>query len=69
MWTLGLPNRAFELKTVKGIYFRIGLGIAWNREDPTATRDDIVDIAGEAVRTQTTVRAKSSPGKRLSAGL
>ncbi|MGO6862649.1 LysR family transcriptional regulator, partial [Rhizobium ruizarguesonis] len=22
-----------------------GLGVAWNKEDPTASRDDIVDIA------------------------
>lgn len=44
-WTEGLPNRAFELKAVRGIDFRIGLGVAWNKEDPTASRDDIVDIA------------------------
>jgi hypothetical protein len=30
---------------VRGIDFRIGLGVAWNKEDPTASRDDIVDIA------------------------
>ncbi|OWK23409.1 hypothetical protein AJ87_37485 [Rhizobium yanglingense] len=33
-WTEGLPNRAFKLKTVWGIDFRIGLGVAWNKEDP-----------------------------------
>ena len=49
-WALDLPNRAFELKTVKGIDFRVGLGIAWSREDPTATRDDIVDIARSMAR-------------------
>lgn len=45
-----LPNRAFELKTVRGIDFRIGLGVAWNKEDPTAPRDDIVDIARSLAR-------------------
>ncbi|NMN73831.1 hypothetical protein AF71_00057000, partial [Rhizobium sp. 57MFTsu3.2] len=49
-WTLDLPNRGFELKKVSGIDFRIGLGIAWNREDPTAGRDDIVDIARSLAR-------------------
>jgi len=49
-WTLELPNRAFELKKVKGIDFRIGLGVAWNKEDPTASRDDIVDIARSLAR-------------------
>nr|OAP89419.1 hypothetical protein A4U53_32895 [Rhizobium leguminosarum] len=44
-WTEGLPNRAFELRAVRGIDFRIRLGVAWNKEDPTASRDDIVDIA------------------------
>ncbi len=49
-WTLDLPNRGFELKKVSGIDFRIGLGIAWNKEDPTAGRDDIVDIARSLAR-------------------
>jgi len=49
-WTLELPNRAFELKKVKGIDFRIGLGVAWNSEDPTASGDDIVDIARSLAR-------------------
>ncbi|MBB3397895.1 DNA-binding transcriptional LysR family regulator [Rhizobium sp. BK060] len=49
-WTLELPNCAFELKKVKGIDFRIGLGVAWYREDPTASRDDIVDIARSLAR-------------------
>lgn len=35
---------------MKGIDFRIGIGVAWNREDPTATRDDIVDIARSMAR-------------------
>ncbi|WP_246715417.1 LysR substrate-binding domain-containing protein [Rhizobium sp. BK196] len=49
-WTQDLPNRGFELKKVRGIDFKIGLGVAWNREDPTAGRDDIIDIARSLVR-------------------
>jgi len=49
-WTVDLPNRAFELKKVRGIDFRIGLGVAWNKKDPTAARDDIVDIAQSLAR-------------------
>ena len=49
-WTQDLPNRGFELKKVRGVDFKIGLGVAWNREDPTASRDDIIDIARSLVR-------------------
>ena len=49
-WTQDLPNRGFELKKVRGVDFKIGLGVAWNREDPTAARDDIIDIARSLVR-------------------
>jgi DNA-binding transcriptional LysR family regulator len=49
-WVEDLPNRAFELKKVRGIDFKIGLGVAWNKEDPTASRDDIVDIARSLAR-------------------
>ncbi|MDM9622009.1 LysR family transcriptional regulator [Rhizobium sp. S96] len=49
-WTMDIPNRTFVLKKVRGIDFRIGLGIAWNREDPTASRDDILEIAKSMVR-------------------
>jgi DNA-binding transcriptional LysR family regulator len=49
-WTQDLPNRGFELRQVRGIDFKIGLGVAWNREDPTASRDDIIDIARSLVR-------------------
>ncbi|MBB4440013.1 hypothetical protein M2310_003102 [Rhizobium leguminosarum] len=41
---------ALELNAVRGIDFRIGLGVAWNKEDPTASRDDIVDIARPLAR-------------------
>jgi DNA-binding transcriptional LysR family regulator len=53
-WTKDLPNRNFELRKVKGIDFKIGLGVAWSKEDPTASRDDIIDIA----------RSLARPGRR-----
>lgn len=43
-WTLGLPNRTFELRPVTGVDLRVRLGLAWNKDDPTANRDDIVAI-------------------------
>lgn len=43
-------NRGFELKTVKGTDFRMGLGLAWNREDPTTGRDGIIDFARSLAR-------------------
>ncbi|NEJ02564.1 LysR family transcriptional regulator [Rhizobium ruizarguesonis] len=49
-WTQDLPNRGFELRKVRGVDFKIGLGVAWNREDPTAGRDDIIDIARSLAR-------------------
>jgi DNA-binding transcriptional LysR family regulator len=49
-WTTDIPNRSFVLKKVRGIDFKIGLGIAWSKEDPTASRDDIVDIAKSMAR-------------------
>jgi hypothetical protein len=48
--TLRKAYRGFELKTVRGVDFKIGLGVAWNREDPTAGRDDIIDIARSLAR-------------------
>ncbi|KSV62314.1 transcriptional regulator, partial [Sinorhizobium sp. GL2] len=49
-WTKDLPNRNFELKPVRGVDLKIGLGVAWNKEDPTASRDDIIDIARSLAR-------------------
>jgi DNA-binding transcriptional LysR family regulator len=49
-WTRDFPNRNFELRKVRGVDFRIGMGVAWNMEDPTASRDDIIDIARSLVR-------------------
>ncbi|NEJ98658.1 hypothetical protein [Rhizobium ruizarguesonis] len=41
----------FELKAASGINFRIGLGVASKREDPTAAAapDDIIAIARSLV--------------------
>jgi len=49
-WTLDLPNRNFELRKVRGVDFRIALGVAWSKDDPTAARDDIIDIARSLAR-------------------
>ncbi|NVD42943.1 hypothetical protein BLJAPNOD_05693 [Ensifer sp. M14] len=49
-WTLDLPNRNFELRKVRGVDFKIGLGVAWSKDDPTAARVDIIDIARSLVR-------------------
>ncbi len=50
-WTKDLPNRGFELRPVRGVDLKIGLGVAWSKEDPTASRDDIIEycpVAGSA---------------------
>lgn len=44
-WTRDLPNRKFQLREVEDLDFKIALGLAWNKEDPTANRDEIVEIA------------------------
>lgn len=44
-WTEDLPGRDVVLKKVTGIDLKIGLGVAWSKDDPTAARDDIIDIA------------------------
>nr|WP_312363394.1 LysR substrate-binding domain-containing protein [Ensifer sp.] len=44
-WTRDLPNRKFELRPVRGVDLKIGLGVAWNKDDPATARDDIIDIA------------------------
>jgi hypothetical protein len=44
------PNRNFELRKVMDVDSGIGMGVAWNTEDPTAARDDIIDIARSLVR-------------------
>jgi DNA-binding transcriptional LysR family regulator len=49
-WTRDFPNRNFELRKVRGVEVKIGMGVAWNMEDPTASRDDIIDIARSLVR-------------------
>jgi len=49
-WTADLPSQNVELRQVRGIDFKIGLGVAWNIDDPTTARDDIIDIARSLVR-------------------
>ncbi|MDT4869096.1 hypothetical protein FQZ97_1041070 [compost metagenome] len=33
------------IEEAAGLLVKIGLGVAWNKEDPTASRDDIIAIA------------------------
>ncbi|MFA1627040.1 LysR family transcriptional regulator [Rhizobium mongolense] len=47
-WTEGMPNRAFELRVVRGIDFRIGLGV--EQRGPDLLADDLVDIARSLAR-------------------
>ncbi len=44
-WTKDLPHRSFRLREVEGVDFTIGMGLAWNKEDPTANREEFVEIA------------------------
>jgi hypothetical protein len=48
-WTTDIPNRTFAQEG-EGIDFKIGLGIALRKEDPTACNDDMVEIAKSLVR-------------------
>ena len=47
--------------TVRGVDFRIGMGVAWNTEDPTSSRDDIIDIARALVRRERRTATRSAP--------
>lgn len=40
-----LTRAGTVLKKVTGIDLKIGLGIAWSKDDPAAAPDDIIDIA------------------------
>lgn len=44
-WMQELPNRDVVFRNVEGIDFSVGLSIAWNKEDPTANRDEIIEMA------------------------
>jgi len=55
-WTADLPDRNVELRQVRGIDFGIGLGVAWNTNDPTTACEDIVDIARSLVRHNGSIR-------------
>lgn len=50
-WAANLPNRNFRLKAVEEIDLRIGLGLAWSKQDPTANRDDIIEIGRQLAST------------------
>ncbi|WP_376743661.1 hypothetical protein [Ensifer canadensis] len=43
-WTLDLPNGNFELRKVRG-RLQDRAWVAWSNNEPTAARDDIIDIA------------------------
>lgn len=45
-WMRELPNGEVTLKEVEGVDLKVGLSIAWNKEDPTANRDEIIEMAG-----------------------
>ncbi len=40
-WRKDLPNRNFKLRPVRSVDLKTGLGVAWNKSDPTASRADI----------------------------
>jgi DNA-binding transcriptional LysR family regulator len=44
-WMKELPNQSVSFRSVEGVDFNIGLSIAWSKDDPTANRDEIVEIA------------------------
>ncbi|SDG87884.1 LysR family transcriptional regulator [Pelagibacterium luteolum] len=44
-WTSELADRNLVFRKVEGVDFSVGLSIAWNKEDPTANRDEIVEMA------------------------
>lgn len=44
-WTIDLPHRSFRLREVEGVDFTIGMGLAWNKEDPTGNPEEFVEIA------------------------
>ena len=46
----GFSEPQFRVSQGEGVDFRIGMGVAWNTEDPTAAHDDIIDIARSLVR-------------------
>jgi DNA-binding transcriptional LysR family regulator len=43
-WVTEIPGRNFELRKVEGVDLRIGLGLAWSTDDPTANRDSIIEL-------------------------
>lgn len=60
-WAANLPNRNFRLKAVKEIDLRIGLGLAWSNQDPTANRDDIIEIGRQLASNMAKGPARKQP--------
>lgn len=48
-WVAGTPGRNFQVRQVEGVDLRIGLGLAWSAEDPTANRDSIIELGRQLV--------------------
>lgn len=44
-WTSELADPKLVFRKVKGVDFSVGLSVAWNKADPTANRDEIVEMA------------------------
>ncbi|UXN76145.1 LysR family transcriptional regulator (plasmid) [Devosia sp. A8/3-2] len=44
-WMQELPNRDVVFRNVERVDFSVGLSIARNKEDPTANRDEIIEMA------------------------
>ncbi|MCO6181023.1 LysR family transcriptional regulator [Ciceribacter sp. RN22] len=63
-WTRDLPNRSFHLREVAGMDFKVGLGLAWNKEDPAANRDEIVEIARSLASVPRPHRLAGAPGEK-----
>ena len=45
----------------EGCRFQDRHGVAWNTEDPTSSRDDIIDIARALVRRERRTATRSAP--------
>lgn len=41
----GFAPSVVSLREVEGVDFTIGMGLAWNKEDPTANLEEFVEIA------------------------
>lgn len=62
-WVAGTHAGNIQLKSVEGVDLRIGLGLAWSIEDPTANRDNIVELGRQLIDHQTLSGAAPSARK------